>query len=315
MTTGDEGGVTMVESSEEAAHTLRWKDVHPADELEHVPCPLCDHEAPEAVTTEWGLGIVCCRSCSALYVSPRLKNPERGYWDDAAAKWRKYAPILRGISPHPRDRNYREHLAMIRRARPSGRFLDVGTHCGFFLRLARGQGWDLEGVDASPSSARIAGEAFGLRVFPGTLAAARFPAGRFDIVSLVDVLEHVTQPRDLLREVSRVLAPGGVVFIKVPHARYNLLKFRLLKQLLRQERFDIFDSREHVVHYTVETLGALLKQAGFARVEFYVPRPIQSGAWWQHFARALLYLAARLEHVLFGRIGAPATDLAVLAWK
>ena len=305
----------MLQHSDEAAHAVRWKPLHASEELETVACPLCDTDDPHPIATEWGLRVVRCGSCDTVYVSPRLKHPERSYWDEAETKRAKYGAILRGSAPHPRDANYLEHLSMIRRVQPTGRFLDVGAHCGFFLRLARGQGWNLEGVDPSPSSAQIAREAFGLEVHPCLLHEANFASGRFSVVTLVDVLEHVTAPRELVRETWRILAPGGVTFIKVPHARYNLLKLRLLKQVLRLSRFDIFDSREHVVHYTPATLKRLLEHAGFNRIDFYVPRPIQAGAWWQRGARSMLYAFARGAHATSGRISSAATDLAVIARK
>jgi 2-polyprenyl-3-methyl-5-hydroxy-6-metoxy-1,4-benzoquinol methylase len=234
---------------------------------------------------------------------------------DEAAKRRKYASILRGETPHPRDRNYREHLAVLERVKPSGRLLDVGTHCGFFLRLARGMGWQLTGVEPSESSAAIGREAYQLEIKCGFLERLSLAPDSFDVVTLIDVLEHVPAPRQLLSEIHRLLAPGGVLFIKVPNARYNLLKYRVLRVMLRRSDFDIFDSREHVVHYTPETIERLLRALGFTRVEFYVPRPIQTGAAWQRASRWILYSVARGQSALSGRIGQTATDLGVLAWK
>jgi hypothetical protein len=125
----------------------------------------------------------------------------------------------------------------------------------------------------------------------------------------------VPAPRALLSEIFRVLAADGILFVKVPNARYNLLKYRVLRNALRQDGFDIFDSREHVIHYTPETLSRLLRDAGFSRVRFYVPRPIQAGAWWKRAGRFGLYWAARAGAAVLHRPPFCATDLAVLAWK
>lgn len=301
-------------SAESAAPTL-WKMHHDAAEVERVPCPSCGVDQPSHIADEWGLSVVSCGRCGLMYVSPRLRAPEKNYWVGEDAKRQKYGAVLRGEGTHPRDRNYREHLAMLRRVKPSGRLLDVGTHCGFFLRLARGMGWQLTGVEPSETSAAIARDAFQLDVRCGFLEDVGLEPASFDVATIVDVLEHVPAPARLLREVHRLLAPGGVLFIKVPNGRYNLLKLRLLRQALGRKGFDIFDSREHVVHYTPETLTRELRESGFARVDFYVPLPIQAGAWWQRAARSVLYGAAKAQHTLTRRLGATATDLAVLAWK
>lgn len=295
------------------AVVLKWKAEYKLEELERAPCPMCGADRPAAITREWGLGIVRCTDCDLMYVSPRLRHPERNYWDGAAVKVEKYGAILRGESAHPRDVNYREHLDVIARHQPHGRLLDIGTHCGFFLRMARNRNWELYGVEASASSAAIARDAFGLNIFAGLLGEANFPERHFQVITLVDVLEHVTEPRRLLNEVHRVLADEGVLFIKVPNGSYNLLKLRVLRQFARQTRFDIFDAREHVVHYTVSTLGEMLRRARLQVVQVYVPRPIQSGARWQKVARAGLYRAAQMIYGLTGFFSAGATDIAIIA--
>ena len=304
----------MSGSAESETPTV-WKAHHEGAEVERVPCPGCGADRPSLIAEEWGLSVVSCGACQLIYISPRIRVPEKNYWAGEEVKRTKYGAILRGEAPHPRDRNYREHLKVLKRAKPRGRLLDVGAHCGFFLRLARGMGWQLTGVEPSETSAALAREAFHVDVRCGYLENAGLEPGAFDVATLIDVLEHVAAPRPLLREIHRFLAPGGLLFIKVPNARYNLLKLRVLRQALRRRDFDIFDSREHVVHYTTETLTRLLHHCGFRRVEFYVPLPIQAGAWWARGARAALYRAAKVQHAATGRISAAATDLAVLAWK
>jgi 2-polyprenyl-3-methyl-5-hydroxy-6-metoxy-1,4-benzoquinol methylase len=305
----------MSGSAESVASPTLWKTHHDAAELERVPCPGCGADRPTRIAEEWGLSVVSCGDCRLIYVSPRLREPEKNYWVGEDAKRQKYGAIFRGEAAHPRDRNYREHLGVLRRVKPGGRLLDVGTHCGFFLRLARGMGWELTGVEPSGTSAALAREVFQLDVRSGYLHDVGLEPHSFDVATIVDVLEHVPSPRPFLQEVHRYLAPGGVLFIKVPNARYNLLKLRILRQSLGRADFDIFDSREHVVHYTPETLTRVLRDSGFARADFYVPLPIQSGAWWKRTAREGLYWAARAQHTLTGRVGPAATDLAVLAWK
>jgi SAM-dependent methyltransferase len=300
--------------AESLAPTL-WKVHHESSETEEVPCPGCGADVPSAIAHEWGLSVVSCGVCGLIYVSPRLREPEKNYWVGSEVKREKYGAILRGETPHPRDRNYREHLDVLQRVKPAGRLLDVGAHCGFFLRLARGMGWQLVGVEPSKTSATLARESFQLDVRCGYLQDVGLEPGSFDVATLVDVLEHIGSPRPLLQQVYGCLAPGGVLFIKVPNARYNLLKLRLLRQALGRTEFDIFDSREHVVHYTPETLGQVLREAGFVRTDFYVPLPIQAGGFWKRAARHALYAAARAQHALTRRVGTPATDLAVLAWK
>jgi SAM-dependent methyltransferase len=283
--------------------------------LLHVPCPVCGADSARRVAREGPLGIVRCGACRLLYVTPRLAEPQAHYHGERDAVLRKYGPILRGEKAHNRDPNYEQELAVLRREKPTGRLLDVGTHCGFFLRKARGMGWTLTGVEPSPIGARLAREFYGLDVREATLEGARFPDRSFDLVTMVDVFEHVGEPLEVLAEVRRVLRDDGLLFVKVPNGRYNLFKYRLFRRTLRLRDVEIFDAKEHVAHYTAETLTATLAAAGFRPRLAFVPLPIQDGAWWKCALRSVAYRLARAQRALGGGFGQLATDIAVVAEK
>ena len=286
-----------------------------AHELVHVACPRCGNDRPTRVAREGPLGIARCGVCSLLYVTPRYAEPQAHYHGAREDVIKKYGPVLRGQAAHNRDPNYEQELNVLRRLKPTGRLLDVGTHCGFFLRKARGMGWQLVGVEPSPIGAELAREFYGLDVRNALLQDAGLPDGYADIVTMVDVFEHVADPRDLLAEVRRVLADDGLLFIKVPNGRYNLFKYRLIRQAMGLRSVEIFDAKEHVVHYTLETLRATLAEHGFRLKLQFVPLPIQDGAAWKCRLRSLARTIARAQHRLGGGFGPLATDIAVVAEK
>ncbi|MCC6173790.1 MAG: class I SAM-dependent methyltransferase [Chloroflexi bacterium] len=286
-----------------------------AHALVHVPCPRCGVDRPQRVAREGPLGIVRCLRCSLLYVTPRFAEPQAHYHGERADVLRKYGAILRGEASHNRDPNYEQELGVLRRLKPTGTLLDVGTHCGFFLRKARGMSWTLVGVEPSPIGAALAREFYGLDVRNALLQDAGLADRSADIVTLVDVFEHVDDPRDLLAEVSRVLKDDGLLFVKVPNGRYNLFKYRLIRKLLRLNRVEIFDAKEHVVHYTIETLASTLVEHGFRIRLAFVPLPIQDGAAWKCGLRLVAHGIARLQRAGGLGFGPLATDIAVVAEK
>ena len=246
------------------------------------------------------------------FVSPRLREHQHHYYGQRETILRKYGPVLGGGRRFNRDRNYRQELALLARLRPTGRLLDVGTHCGFFLRLARGMSWELHGVEPSPA-AEIAREFFGLDVRRAYLEEAAFPAESFDVITLIDLIEHEEAPHALLAELRRILKPDGLIFIKTPNARYNLFKYRLLHRVLGLQQIEIFDAKEHVVQYTRQTLGRVLQASGLEIIHELVPYPIQDGAAWKCALRWVAYLLARAHFSLSGGDFGPfATDLAVV---
>ena len=312
------------------------KEIYDKAEVINVPCPLCDSDEYKEIYKERGsLGIVRCRNCNLIYVNPRLADPEKIYWGDAEKYFQEARFIFEGKMPHHRDKNYLEDLELIHGYKPSGNFLDVGTNMGFFLRNAkRWGGWNLYGVEPSPSLSDLARRYFGLNVKTAFLKDANFENEFFDVVVLTDVFEHITNPEKMLLEIQRILKPDGILFIKVPNGLFNILKFRIAKLMGRLKNYDIFDSYEHVVHYSGDTLKKMLKKYGFEVIKTKIGSPIQLPAWHKYVgsyyqypspwrldyqrqtARNLLYLLSKIEFYLYGKnIGYLAPNIIVIAKK
>jgi SAM-dependent methyltransferase len=93
---------------------------------------------------------------------------------------------------------------------------------------------------------------------PAALAA--IPERSLDVVLIVSVLEHLTQPLEALREIRRILAPGGTCLVNVPSWRgkpyLELAAFRLGVAPARE-------MDDHKMYYDVRDLWPLLVNAGF----------------------------------------------------
>jgi SAM-dependent methyltransferase len=264
---------------------MPWKTGYDAEELVDVGCPGCGLRRPHDLATEFGLVIARCGQCGLVYTRKRLPDAQGHYHGSVEDGLAKYRDVFDGVAPHGRDVNYEEHLDLLESLTAPGDLLDVGSHCGFFLRKAQARGWRVLGLEPSPSSSQLAREQFGLDVKTATLEDAHVRDASFDVVTLVDVFEHVGAPRPLLKEIRRVLRPGGRVFIKVPNVHYVLLKHRTLRRfpgLLD----DVFDAREHLVYYSDSTLAIMLGTCGFRVEVLATPSPIQTGGTLRRVIRA-----------------------------
>jgi SAM-dependent methyltransferase len=289
-----------------------WKRAYAPDELLDVVCPVCGAHSPRDIAEEFGIAIARCGSCDVVYTRTPLPDSQGHYGPSREIALAKYGPVFSGETPHPRDANYREHLEVLERLCAPGDLLDIGAHSGFFMNVARSRGWRVTGVEPSPVSAELAREQFGLDVRTGFLADVDLPDESFDVVTLTDVLEHVAAPKELLADVARALRPGGRVFIKVPNVRYVLAKHRVLgKARIGVE--DVFDAREHLVHYSGATLGALLRDMGLDVELLSVPSPIQTGGAVRRALRASGPMVAR--RLPKGASLPLATDLVAVARK
>jgi SAM-dependent methyltransferase len=165
---------------------------------------------------------------------------------------------------HRLERAYRFHLlrfetrSMLRRTdlAPGDKVLDVGCGSGDRLLVMKEAGLEPAGVEITPA-ADYARDRLGLDVRRGTLEEAAFDAGAFRAVTLHNVLEHVHDPRSLLAEARRVLAPDGWLVVQVPNAASGQAR-------LFGRRWAALDAPRDLYYYTPAALGRLLESAGFA---------------------------------------------------
>jgi SAM-dependent methyltransferase len=142
-----------------------------------------------------------------------------------------------------------------------GTVLDVGCGSGEYLLKMRKKGWRVFGVEPSRAAA-IAGRNDGLEIFHGTLAQATFPDRFFDYVRANHSLEHMPNPHQVLAEISRILKPGGKLFVGLPNTAS--LEFRLFKQYWWHLCVPV-----HVYGYSLGNIQSILTQHGFHVTESY----------------------------------------------
>ena len=155
-----------------------------------------------------------------------------------------------------------------------GRLLDVGSGRGDVLVAAREAGWEATGIDLSPSFADFAERRSGAEVRRVAIDRCGFPDGSFDAVILAAVLEHLYDPDATVREIARVLRPGGAFFVDVPNEAGLYFRLGNLYQKLRGRDWvvNVAPTFEpfHVFGFGPRSLRALLSKHGLEVREWRV---------------------------------------------
>lgn len=246
-----------------------------SDGWETVPCACCGSDDPE-VLFEAGVAqrnrIVQCRCCGLMYASPRQRTD--------AAVYQEYEPegLLLGVEADP-DHAYRwkydkerlqvrdyDRLRMeLEDLHPKrGRLLEVGCSLGQLLLAFSEQGWDVTGLDPWREAALYVRKTLGVECHATTLDAVPFQEGSFDVVVMLHVIEHVSNPRVTLEQLFRLLKPGGHLVLETP--RYDTVTFRLLGKRERSLSCD-----GHVYFFTTEDLRRMAEITGFEVVKSELP--------------------------------------------
>jgi SAM-dependent methyltransferase len=159
------------------------------------------------------------------------------------------------LEERPSPRNDWRFVQFLRTVHVPGRLLDIGCGDGGFLAFARDSGWKGVGVDYESRMIAFAQEK-GLEAY--ALDYAQFlkkrAAKEFDAVTLFDVLEHVSEPRELLRQIKPVLKRGGLLAITFPNDSRPLWFGR--------EQYDY--PPHHFTRWTRSSLKSFLEHEGFS---------------------------------------------------
>lgn len=147
-----------------------------------------------------------------------------------------------------------------------GLLLEIGCGSGWFCGLAIAMGWQPVGLDISINACRMAKELWGVAAICSDSLLLPFKSQTFRLVVLYHALEHLFSPRQVLREIHRVLKEGGWVALEVPNA--NSLGRKVFK-----ENWDSWELPRHLHHFSPETLAKFLEQSGFQNIKVISAKP------------------------------------------
>ena len=213
-----------------------------------------------------------CQSCGQNFTSPTPTEDDLNafYAGDYHAELRTASGTEAAFG-----KKYQRYADRLSRHLASGRVVDVGCSTGLLVRMLRDRGYDAEGIELNPQSAAWGSEHYNVPIHTEPLERCDYAPGSLNAVLLTDVLEHTQHPRDFLRGVGRLLAPGGFVLVTFPDISSfeSRSQYALCKLFGRDAIWKVCHIPLHVWEFTPKTAKACFTGAGFRVVEFGRSQP------------------------------------------
>lgn len=197
---------------------------------------------------------VICKTCGLVYVNPRLGDEElKEFYEN------DYRKIYGGdnslAAEHAHAKTAMELLWQV----PGETFLDIGCSTGQLVKQMQVKRCLIShGIEPNIKHCTIAKNA-GLNVLPVGIENYN-PGMRFDIITMLNTLEHVTGPAKMLGKVHSLLSDNGYFLVSVPNLHNTHINIPV----------DAFLSNAHLYNFTPATLGMMMQQHGFKLLNVYL---------------------------------------------
>jgi 2-polyprenyl-3-methyl-5-hydroxy-6-metoxy-1,4-benzoquinol methylase len=225
------------------------------NKISKIICKNCNSE-----TGFWGMknnfNLYQCYTCSLIFVSPS-PDPTSVYNQDyfSGAKG-GFGYVDYNADKEPMVITFNKYIDLfVKYGKPNGRLFDIGAATGFFLKIAQKRGYEVSGVEMSNHAAGMARGA-GLDVNSGDLMSLSLKEGSFDVVTMLDVLEHLTEPFSELLETKRILKTNGLLVVNAPNGQSLLAK-------ILKTKWHLVLPPEHLFYFSPKNLGTFLEKNGF----------------------------------------------------
>lgn len=235
------------------------------------PCPLCGGESSRRLYRTNEYDVFRCRACSFIFVdtAPFQDKLADLYKEDI---YQEYSFPVPNLPEKIAEETVERFFRFLPPGMAGGRLLDIGCGQGTVLHQLskdpRAKGWKLEGIDVSEENIAKGKRVFNLDLHCGDLLRMNWPAGSFDAITLWSTIEHLSSPRPMIREIARLLRPGGLLIVTTPNSRGLLFRaahaMYLLSDGLIKRPIKRLYNQFHVSAFTAKSLESLTRPEGLS---------------------------------------------------
>lgn len=233
--------------------------LHPSDFLnssQHTFCFLCGSNQIAPLKNFTRHGLLKCRHCNFVFMDkiPSVEELKLYY-----SNYSYSGDRVKYISQHT-IKSYHKLLDEMEPYRKTNRLLDSGCGLGWFLAEAKKRGWEVYGTEFSSSAVSICSEK-GINMMEGALSVSMFEKDFFDVITSIEVMEHINNPHDELKAITGLLRNGGLFYCTTPN-------FNSAMRYYLGADYNVIEYPEHLSYYTRSTLNRLAAMHNLKNVRF-----------------------------------------------
>lgn len=204
--------------------------------------------------------VVRCQNCGLVYLNPQPSYQElKPFYNENYFHWYGKKGLIRGFfkkilySQNPKFYKWK-----VIDSKKNGKFLDIGCSTGIkdakFMKDF--PGWEFYGIEPDEIAFQDALKIKGFKAKKGFLEDANYPEKFFDAILMNQVLEHISNPKETIKECYRILKDDGNLIITVPD-------FGSLDSKMFGRFWYHLDIPRHLFHFNKQTLARVLRESGF----------------------------------------------------
>jgi 2-polyprenyl-3-methyl-5-hydroxy-6-metoxy-1,4-benzoquinol methylase len=210
-----------------------------------------------------GGAVIRCRNCGLVY----------RYWpnEKGSEKWEQ-GP-LNPMADYPskfdekRRKIFSRIIDEIESFRETNRILDVGSGEGHFLKLCFEKKWRAYGVEVKSDLLEGCKKVDGINVSRGSFEELNFQENFFDVVTFINVLEHMEDPWGALKKAHQIIRPGGGILIRSPNGALHVRGRQIVRKVYRiaksAKHFDTFTISRYA--FDRNSILSYLRRSGFVK--------------------------------------------------
>lgn len=218
-------------------------------------CLLCNASATLYATLSGG-SYFRCSGCQIYFLHPTPTLAEMRTYAESHYRAGVYTEYTQA-RPLKME-TFRRRMDLLKRFKNNGTLLDLGCACGFMIEAAEAAGFEASGVEFSEEAIRAAAPAVRSKIRHGDIN--KMDAGRFDVITAFDILEHTQDPLASLKGWADLLRPGGLLMIAMPDTDSLFRK-------LMGSRWPMLQPFQHTFLFSGSRFAKVLEQVGLSPLE------------------------------------------------